>query len=183
MMLPSLPENFEELDEPERTEAEGVYRRRLVHYHYLKNTERYNKPHYDASTDYMCVLRNRLFHHASTPWEAESLELKVALIEATEMWETLTGGDTPCPIAFDAEDVRKTMELKEEWEEADKGFEIWQSVLGVGSDGWVSSKDYEEAVACDKQMKEKVLMGATEEERVDIMADWPWDDMDEGPYM
>jgi len=35
MTLPSLPENFDELDETERTEAEEVYLRRLVHYHFL----------------------------------------------------------------------------------------------------------------------------------------------------
>jgi len=52
------------------------------------------------------VLRGRLFHHASNPWEGETLELKVALIQATERWETLTGGGPPCPAMFDAEDVR-----------------------------------------------------------------------------
>ena len=57
-------------------------------------------------TDPMCVLRGRLFHHASNPWEGETLELKVALIQATERWETLTGGGPPCPAMFDAEDVR-----------------------------------------------------------------------------
>jgi hypothetical protein len=37
----------------------------------------------------MGVLRRRLFHHASV--ESETLALKVALIEATKNWETLTG--------------------------------------------------------------------------------------------
>ncbi|KAH9949736.1 protein kinase subdomain-containing protein PKL/CAK/Fmp29 [Amylocystis lapponica] len=108
MTPPSLPENFDELDEAERTEAEEVYRRRLVHYHYVRNTEECNKPHYDALTDHMCVLRSRLFNHASNPWEGETLELKIALIRATETWETLTGEDVPCPVVFDAEDVRET---------------------------------------------------------------------------
>ena len=37
------------------------------------------------------MLRRRLFYHASDMWEGETLALKVALIEATENWETLTG--------------------------------------------------------------------------------------------
>ena len=40
--------------------------------------------------------------------------LKVALKAATENWETLMGGGLPCPIVFDAEDVRKTKKLDDE---------------------------------------------------------------------
>jgi len=133
MTPPSLPENFDELDETERTEAEEVYRRRLVHYHYVQNTEECNKPHYDALTDPMCVLRSRLFHHASNPWEGETLELKVALIRATKRWETLTGEGSSCPVVFDAEDVRETTKLNELQRKADKAFEVWQNMLGVGA--------------------------------------------------
>ena len=135
MTPPSLPENFDELGKTERTEAEEVYRRRLVHYHYIQNTEECNKPHYDALTDPMCVLRSRLFGHASNPWEGETLELKVALILAAERWEMLTGKGTPCPVVFDAEDVRETTELNEVQRKADKVFEVCQNMLGLGPEG------------------------------------------------
>ncbi|KAL5523379.1 hypothetical protein ACEPAF_1646 [Sanghuangporus sanghuang] len=184
MTPPSLPENFDELDETERTEAEEVYGRRLVHYHYVKNTEECNKPHYDAMTDFMCVLRCRLFDHAGNPWEGETLELKTALIRATERWETLTGEGAPCPIVFDGEDVRETTKLNEVQGKADKAFEVWQNMLGLGPEGWVPTQHYEEAVALCKQMKEEALTEVTsEEDRAEIMAHWPWDDMDEGKYM
>ncbi|KIY45791.1 hypothetical protein FISHEDRAFT_66846 [Fistulina hepatica ATCC 64428] len=184
MMPPSLPENFDKLEATKRNAAEEVYRRRLVHYHYITNTEEYNKPHYDALTDPMCVLRSRLFHHASNPWEGETLELKVALIRATERWEMLTGGGTPCPVVFDAEDARETTELNEVQRKADKAFEVWQDMLGLGPEGWVPTQDYKEAVALCKQMKEEALTEATSEaERAEIMVHWPWDDMDEGKYM
>jgi len=174
MTPPSLPENFDELEETERTAAEEVYHRRLVHYHYVTNTE-YNKPHYDALTGHMCVLRSRLFNHAGYPWEGETLELKVALIRATERWETLTGGGASCPVVFDAEDARETTELNEVQRKADKAFEVWQNMLGLGPEGWVPTQDYEEAVALCKQMKEEAL--------AEILAHWPWDAMDEGKYM
>ena len=183
MTPPSLPENFDKLEGTERTAAQEVYLRRLVHYHYIKNTEEYNKPHYAALMGPMCMLRNRLFHHASNPWEGETLELKVALIRATQKWGTLTGRNAPCPVVFDAEDERQTMELNEVQRKADKTFEIWQNILGLGPEGWVPTQDYEEAVALCKQMKEEALMEATSEEERAEMAHWPWDDMDEGKYM
>jgi hypothetical protein len=135
-------------------------------------------------TDPMCVLRSRLFYHASNPWEGETLEMKVVLIRATERWGTLTGGGAPCPVVFDAEDVRETTELNEVQRKADEALEVWQNVLDLGPEGWVPTQDYEGAVALCKHMKEQALTEATPaEERVEIMGHWPWDDMDKGKYM
>ena len=113
MTPPLLPEDTVELDGPGRTRAEEVYRDRLDHYHYVTSTEECNKLHYAALTDPMYALRGRLFRHAGSPWEGETFELKLALIQATERWEALTGGGVPCPVEFDAEDARETRKLNE----------------------------------------------------------------------
>ena len=91
MKRPSLPEKLDNLDETQQSREMELYRRRLVHYHYVKNTEKYNERHYAALTDPMGMLRRRLFRHAGDPWEGKTLALKVALIQATKNWETLTG--------------------------------------------------------------------------------------------
>ncbi|EEB90664.1 hypothetical protein MPER_11098, partial [Moniliophthora perniciosa FA553] len=118
------------------------------------------------------------------PWEGETFELKLALIEAMERWKMLTGGDVPCPVEFDAEDVRETRKLNEVQEEADRLFEMVRNMVGLGEDSWVSAGDYEDAVAFFKKMKEKALAEASSaEERTEIMDHWPWDDMDEEKYM
>ena len=111
MERPSLPEELDSLDETHRSGVIELYRRRLIHYHYVKNTEKYNEPHYAALTDPMSMDRSRLFCHASAPWEGDTLELKVALIQATKKWKALTREDAPCPIVFDDDDVRETMKL------------------------------------------------------------------------
>ena len=184
MLPPPPPKNVAALDEPKQREAEELYRRRLVHYHYVKSTAECNELHYTALTNPMLGLRSRLFHFAGNAWEGETLDLKVLLIYATERWETLTEGDAPCPVVFDAEDVRKTKELNEAQGKADKAFEMWQDVFGLGPEGWVPTQDYEGAVALCKQMKEEALAEAqSEEERAEILGHWPWDDMDEGEYM
>ncbi|KAL5522495.1 hypothetical protein ACEPAG_8511 [Sanghuangporus baumii] len=185
MTPPLLPEGLDGLDETARDREKELYRRRLVHYHYVKNTEEYNLLHYVALTDPMGVLRHRLFSHAGDPWEGETLELKVALIEATKNWKALTGEDVPCPIVFDAEDVRRTMELDKVQRGVDETLEVLQEiVIGFGPEGWVPTEHYEEAVACSKQLKESALAAAdSEKERAEIAAHWPLDDMDEKDYM
>ncbi|KAH7885399.1 protein kinase subdomain-containing protein PKL CAK Fmp29 [Phlebopus sp. FC_14] len=180
MTRPSLPEN---LDETQQSREKELYRRPLVHYHYVKNTEEYNELHYAALTDPMGVLRRRLFCYARDPWEGETLALKVALIEATENWETLTGGGSPCPVVFDAEDVRETMKLDAEQRGADEILEACQNMIGFGPEGWVPAGHYEEAMTRSRQLKEDALAVVRSEERAQIASHWPLDDMDEKEYM
>ena len=161
---PSRPENFDDLDETEQAAAEEAYRSRFIHYHYVKNTEELNKFLHAMLTDPNYALRNRLFIYAGSPWEGETFELKVALIEATQMWGALTGKGTPCPVVFDADDVREMMELDKVQADADKGFDALQGVLELGLEGWVPTADrYEKAVAFSKQIKEEALAEAMSE--------------------
>ena len=135
-------------------------------------------------TDPVGMFLRHLFYHAGNPWEGETLALKVALIEATEKWGRLTGGGAPCPVMFDAEDVRETMKLDAVQREADETFEACRAMIGFESEGWVSTAHYEEAMAHGKQLKEDALAAATSaEERAEIVAHWFLDDMDEKIYM
>lgn len=61
MMRPSLPENWDDLDEDQQNRKMEPYRRRFIHYYYVKNTEQYNKLNYVALMDPMAVLCRRLF--------------------------------------------------------------------------------------------------------------------------
>jgi hypothetical protein len=97
--------------------------------------------------------------------------MKVVLIRATERRGTLTGGgDVPCPVVSDAENVRETTELNEVQRKADKAV--------VKLDLWLESRvptqDYEEALTLCQQMKEQALTEATSAgERAEIMGHWP----------
>ncbi|KAL5501072.1 hypothetical protein ACEPAH_9459 [Sanghuangporus vaninii] len=101
------------LDEIQQSVEMELYRRRLVYYRYVKNVEEYSKLHYAALTDPMGVLRRRLFCYASDPWEGKTLALKVALIQATKNWKTLTGGGPPFPVVFYPDDPLDDMDEEE----------------------------------------------------------------------
>ena len=170
---PSLPENLDDLDETEQSRAKELYHRRLIPYHYVKKTEECNEVHYAALTDPVGILRRRLFYHAGNPWEGETLALRVAL----------TGGGAPCPVMFDAEEVRETMKLDAVQREAEETLEACRNMIGFEPEGWVSTEHYEEAMTRSKQLKEDALSAATSaEERAGITAHWPLDDLDEEKY-
>jgi hypothetical protein len=126
------------------------------------------------------VFRRRLFCSASDPWEGETLALKVALIQVTKDWKTLTGGGPPCPVVLDHDDVHETMKLDAEQREADESLEACRDVIGFGSEGWVPVEHYEETMARSKKLKKDGLAAAEPgEERAQVAAHWPLDDMDE----
>ncbi|KAF9030001.1 protein kinase subdomain-containing protein PKL CAK Fmp29 [Hymenopellis radicata] len=167
----------------QRVERES-YRRRLVHYHYVDNTEKYNELHSAAFTYPADVLRRRLCHHARSPWQGESLDLKLALIQAMETWKTLTGGGSPCPIVFDSDEVCHTRELETAQKKSDELVVKCRAVIGVGPADWVPTEHYKAALAVSQQLRADAL-AATEsaEERAEIEAHWPFDDRNEDDYM
>ncbi|KAH9964465.1 protein kinase subdomain-containing protein PKL/CAK/Fmp29 [Russula dissimulans] len=182
MTRPSLPEDFDDLDADQRY-AKERHHRRLVHYRYVKSTEECNEVHRAALADPMGVLRCRLFEHAGEPWEGETIALKVDLIEATKSWETLTEGGAPCPVVFDDEDVRETVELDAAMRTMDLGLRCGQSMIGSGPEGWVPKGHYKRAMALSKKLKKEILaLTESAEERAEVGAHWPFDDMDEEKY-
>ncbi|KAH6888870.1 kinase-like domain-containing protein [Coprinopsis sp. MPI-PUGE-AT-0042] len=193
MIHPLRRENLADMRDAKRDHEEYVYRRRLVHYHYVKNSRECNGVHYAAFMEPLYAIRGRLFEQAGAPWEGETLELKIALIEAWKRWDELVaarGGTSAtasrrCPIEFDDEELRETKILREEIDKAALGFEWFQNMVGVvGESGWVQSEDYDLAKALLMDAKEGAMRGAlSEAEKQEIMEQWPWDDMSEEEHL
>ena len=176
---------MDELDQSEQSHAMGLYHRRLVHFHYVKNTEKYNKLHHDALSDPVSMFIYRLFDQAGAPWEGETHALKTTLIEATEIWGRLIGEEgVPCPVAFEPEDIRETKELSAKLQVADESFEACGGMVGFETETWVSNEQYEMAVVLAELLELRVLKEIPEEEvRAKIEANWFLNDMDEKDYM
>jgi len=183
LIPPSLPANMDELDQSEQSLEMGLYHRRLVHLHYVKNTEKYNKLHHDALSDLVSKFLFRLFDQAGAPWEGETHALKTTLIEVTKMWERLMGEGVPCPVAFEPEDLLKTKELSAKLQLADENFEACRGMVGFETETWVSNENYERAIALAEILKLRLLAAIPEKEvRAKTEANWFLNDMDENDY-
>ena len=183
LIPPSLPANVDELDQYEQSHAMGLYHRRLVHFHYVKNTEDYNRLHHDALSDPVSMFICRLFDQAGAPWEGETHALKAALIEATEIWGRLMGDGVPCPVEFEPEDLRNTKEQSAKLQVADENFEGCRGMVGFETETWVSNEHYEMAMALAELLKLRVLTEVPEDLRAKTEANWFLNDIDEGDYM
>ncbi|KIM43988.1 hypothetical protein M413DRAFT_25484 [Hebeloma cylindrosporum] len=162
LIQPSLPVNMDELDQSEQSHAMGLYRRHLVHFHYVKSVEEYNKFHHDALSDPVSLFLYCLFIQASAPWEGETHALK-------------TSADTGNP------NVGKAYKGAER-----KVASGGRNLRGVPKHSWFRDGDlgakelYEMAVALAEQLKQAAL---PEELRAKTGANWFLNDMDEKDYM
>ena len=76
------------------------------------------------------------------------------------------------------------MELDAALRDADNSFQLCENIVGFGSEGWVPKDHYERAMSRSKKLKGDVLAETgSAEERAEVEAHWPLDDMDEEKYM
>ncbi|KAL9023192.1 MAG: hypothetical protein Q9196_007349, partial [Gyalolechia fulgens] len=90
LVVPRLPENFEDLDPQAQIEAREVHRRRQLHFFYVGYTAKLNEEHWNAMRLEHVVSRQRLFQHAGAPWEGDNVTLKADLIRAMKVWPEFT---------------------------------------------------------------------------------------------
>ncbi|KAH6881210.1 kinase-like domain-containing protein [Coprinopsis sp. MPI-PUGE-AT-0042] len=176
-----------ESDNTQQESPNDLRRRQLLRRHYVKNTEECNELHYRAFTDPLHLLRWRLFEGTGLPWEGETLELNVFLLEVWQRWDELAkarGGttlDSQCPFNFDIEDLLSSLDFLLHVKGVEKEFgSIQASARIIGKDGWVATNDYEHAKMVVDEAKEEVMRDSdATEERLELMRQWPWDDIDE----
>ncbi|KAI5114956.1 hypothetical protein M0805_001011 [Coniferiporia weirii] len=76
------------------------------------------------------------------------------------------------------------MKLDAERKEADEILKACRDVIDIGPEGWVPTEHYEEAMAlCNKLREDGLAAAESGEERAQVAAHWPLDDMDEEEYM
>jgi hypothetical protein len=185
LQFPTLPNNFDELEEIEQFHQAELLRRRQLHYFYVRLTAEINPEHYDALTLPFSTSRRRLFHHSSDPWEGDNVTLKADLITLSRKWTQVAQGTrTPCPISFSDDESTRCLRLERAQSEADEQFRACQEAIGVGHEGWVSLEYYDEAKRSERKLKADALDAAeTEEEKSRIQENWIFDDFCEEEYV
>ncbi|KAJ6155568.1 hypothetical protein N7470_006134 [Penicillium chermesinum] len=138
LQLPTLPTDFDELEEIEQFQQAELLRRRQIHYFYVKLTAERNPEHYEALTLQFSTLRQRLFHHASDPWEGDNTTLTADLITLSKKWAGFAqDARKPCPISFSDDEAMEYLRLERAQSEADEQFQACREAIGVGHEGWV----------------------------------------------
>ncbi|KAI6142613.1 kinase-like domain-containing protein [Pisolithus tinctorius] len=185
MVKPKLPDDFDKLAEEKQEWEMELFRRRLVHYHYIVSTATYNRIHLKGFVYPLNDLRRRIFIHATAAWEGETINLLDSLIDIVFGWESFAKDGTPCPVVFTEDEIAAAVKLYEALANADMGERMLRDNVGRGEETWVPVAQYEEAKAIGQDIKRRTLEALAEDEETTeeayavIEANWPLDDMDE----
>ncbi|PYH97880.1 phosphotransferase [Aspergillus ellipticus CBS 707.79] len=181
----TLPSNFNALALEEQYQQVELFRKRQLHYLYVKMTSEINPGHYNALAYDFSTLRRRLFNYASDPWECDNITLKSNLITLSQKWADVTEGNpSPCPLVYSDTESDECLTLARAQTEVDEQSKICQDLIGVGNEGWVPLDQYEAAKARAITLKQDTLEAAeTAEERTRIEENWIFDDFCEDDYM
>ncbi|RMD44046.1 hypothetical protein DV735_g1155, partial [Chaetothyriales sp. CBS 134920] len=188
--------NFDQLEEREQYGQVELLRKRQLHYYYIKATAELNLTHYNALAHDFSILRRKLYHHASDPWEGDNVTLKADLIQLTQNWAKIASSPScgssgsmdadnapPCPITFSEPEVKQCLQLYSAQVEADEQFTECRDAIGVGPEGWVPPDQYEDAKQREDKLKADALGSAeSEDERAKLIEHWIFDDFNEEEY-
>ncbi|GAB1208194.1 hypothetical protein APSETT445_006935 [Aspergillus pseudonomiae] len=181
---PTLPSNFNELKLEEQYQQAELFRKRQLHYLYVKMTSQLNLERYNALAYDFSVLRRRIFHYASDPWEGDNVTLKSNLIALSQKWADINGGNTsPCPLVYSDAESNECLRLAHAQAETDEQLKICQDLIGVGNEDWVPTDQYEGATARERTLKKEALDAAERAEERRIEENWIFDDLCEDDYM
>ncbi|KAH8685456.1 phosphotransferase family protein [Tricladium varicosporioides] len=180
---PKLPPNFDFMTESDKAEEMERYRRRQVHYFYVGFTNELNRHHFHAMGKHNLVLRNQLYDVASRPWEGDNTSLQAQLIRTLEHWPEIVAGENRLaepPIAYSPAQTQECLDRDAKQGAADAQMQQIRDFIGINIDGWVPVDKFDVAQEKARILKGEMLESAeTEEERADLMENWPFQDHEE----
>lgn len=181
MTEPKLPDDFDQLSKEKQEWEMELFRRRLVHYHYILSTMMYNRVHLKGLASTLNVFRRRIFNHATVAWDGETIKLQYALMEMVVGWADFSKDDTPCPVVFTEDEKAAAEKLYEAVAETEVNERMLRDIVGYGGETWVPAAHYEEAKAHAQEVKRTALKRCAEDKETcaEIEANWPLDDIDE----
>lgn len=178
-----LPPDFETLNPEEQMVVKSLHVKRLTHFLYAALTLRHNEEHYNAIFDSGVILHQRLYKHAGTPWEGDSITLQAELINAVQDWQDIvSSGSSKCkspPIHFSEDTIRCVMDMHSQQQEMDAMMDEMRDSLGIDVYGWAPNEDFECTKKLVQSIKERMIESADLREKEGIKNNFPFDDFDE----
>ena len=180
---PTLPENYGQLSSEEKTQADELYRRRILYHLYHVFTGVYNRLHKEALYEPFRQPRQYLVDRAGRQWSGNLVSLRGSLIHLVQNWHWLGHPkDVQCPIAFTDAEIEAHNEEESAWSDGVALENHWRQELGdMNEEGWIRTEMFDNAVIKNKELKQKWLDTAEddEEEQRRVIEGWPYQDHEE----
>lgn len=178
-----LPSDFGSLSPAEQEAAKDQHMRRWNHFLYAGLTLRHNEEHYNAIFNNGVIYHQRLYKHAGTPWEGDSITLEAELINAVQNWEDIVvNKSSECnapPIQYSESSIKSITDMHRQQQEMDEVMGQMREAIGTDITGWVPNERYSASKELAGTIKQQMIEQADPAERDGIRNHFPFDDFDE----
>ncbi|KAM5492636.1 Phosphotransferase enzyme [Microsporum audouinii] len=147
LVAPSLPENFEELDEDGKAKAKELLIAQSLYKFYEAFSAEMNLPAYHALR-YQETMKGQAVGLAGVIMNDGEVPLQGLLMKIASLWDQLIiKKNVPCPLEYSSEAIEQQKELELKWAEGmARMSDVLEALGGAvrGWEGWVSHEDYEQ---------------------------------------
>ncbi|KAK8229524.1 kinase-like domain-containing protein [Phyllosticta capitalensis] len=187
---PCLPAYFESLDEAEQARRVKTWRSQQLHHAYISATKAMNPEHMDVMAVPANDVRRKLCLASAQPWLGDDFPLKMALVHMSrdwgKLWDKAASAPEACPVQFTESETQQAFEMFEQRRDADMAFAMVRTLIGLDDpSGEVPSAEYEEVKRCADDFKvysAGVAGEESEEDKMEVLENWYFNDFDEEQY-
>ncbi|PYI28637.1 kinase-like protein [Aspergillus indologenus CBS 114.80] len=176
LQLPSLAGDFDALSVEEQTRIKTKFRLDEANLYYTASTGIYNETHMSALKIPHLGMRQYLYQQTGYPWDADTINLRAALVGITtpQVWEIISSAS--CPVSFTEQERQAAREDSNEWNESEKLLSALREHLGVDLEGGTAPENFEWASQRNLELRLEMLRQAEEHERDLCWQNWPFKD-------
>lgn len=174
--IPNLPEGISDMSAEGQVQAKTKFRLEEANLFYTAATGIHNDKHMTALKTPHVAMQQYLSQQTGYPWDADVINLRVALVGITSpgVWENITS--RPCPVSFSDKEREDAMGESSEWNESEAMLSTIRENIGIDLEGGTEPNNFEWAYHRNSEFRLEMLRYSAEHEREMCWQNWPFKD-------
>ena len=176
LQIPKLPENFSSMSPQEQIRTKTKWRLEEANLFYTAATGIYNEAHMDDLKMPHLAMQQYLFRETGYPWDADIINLRMALVGITSLnvWEIIS--PLPCPVSFSDTEREIATRESEAWMESGTILKTIRDNIGIDLEGGTTPENFKWASLRNMEYRLEMQRHCEEHERELCWRNWPFRD-------
>lgn len=176
MRVPSLPDNFGEMKFEQQMQYKAIFRLEEANLYYTAVTGIHNGQHMDVLRLPYLEIRQYLIRQTGYPWDADLINLRMALVGITDpsVWSEISSA--ACPVVFSDEERKTAKAESQDWNESEQLLSQIRDYLNIDVEGGTEPDHFEGAVELNGQARVTFVQQGEVGEREMAWGNWPYKD-------
>lgn len=176
LQIPKLPENFTSMSPEEQIQTKTKWRLEEANLFYTAATGIYNEAHMNNLKMPHLAMRQYLFRETGYPWDADIINLRMALVGITSphVWDSIS--PLPCPGSFSDTEREIAIRESEGWNESEAMLKTIRDNIGIDLEGGTTPENFEWESLRNMEFRLEMQRHCEEHERELCWRNWPFKD-------